>query len=228
MDDDTQDRPGADLRCSDTDRERVAEAIRAAAAEGRLTLTELEERLDLAFKAKTYADLQPITADLPQGPYPIPGQPTSTTTHYGGGTPVAGSAESQPPTQSQPPAQPGSPRINAFLSTEKRAGRWTVPQRMDVTTILGEVVLDFTEAVVSHSDVHVQLGVLLGEVTMIVPEGANVVFEEGTNVLGERKSKLSQPPTPGAPVIHVHGMVILGEVKVRPPREGLTRGVLGQ
>ncbi|HLR94274.1 MAG TPA: DUF1707 domain-containing protein [Jiangellaceae bacterium] len=225
MDDDTRDQPGADLRCSDTDRERVAEAIRAAAAEGRLTLTELEERLDLAFKAKTYADLQPITADLPQGPYPIPGQsaqPVPPATHDGGGTPVAG------PTQSQPPAQPGSPKINAFLSTEKRAGRWTVPQRMDVTAILGEVVLDFTEAVVSHSDVHVQLGVLLGEVTMIVPEGANVVFEEATNVLGEQKSKLTQPPTPGAPVIHVHGLLVLGEVKVRPPREGITRGVLGQ
>lgn len=222
MDDDNGDPPGADLRCSDTDRERVAEAIRAAAAEGRLTLTELEERLELAFQAKTYADLQPITADLPQGPYPIPGQSAPTAPSDGGRTSVAG------PAQSQPPAQPGSPKINAFLSTEKRAGRWTVPQRMDVTAMLGEVVLDFTEAVVSHSDVHLQLGVLLGEITIIVPEGANVVFEEATNILGERKSKLTQPPTPGAPVIHVHGLLVLGEVKVRPPREGITRGVLGQ
>ena len=58
--------PG-DLRCSDTDRERVAEALREAAGEGRLTLSELEERLEATFKARTYGDLQPITRDLPQG-----------------------------------------------------------------------------------------------------------------------------------------------------------------
>lgn len=202
-------RPGADLRCSDTDRERVAEAIRAAAGEGRLTLTELEERLDAAFNAVTYADLHPITADLPQGPYPIPGQPV------------------RPPASSPtvysaplPAAQPGDPKIHAVLSSEKRTGRWEVPQRIDITSMLGDVTLDFTEAVVAHTDVHVQVGIVLGEVTLIVPEGANVVFESVTNILGEHKSKLKQPPTPGAPVIHVHGFTVLGEVKVRPPKGG--------
>ena len=54
------DEPGTnnprDLRCSDVDRDRVAEALRQAAGDGRLTLSELEERLDAAFRARTYGD----------------------------------------------------------------------------------------------------------------------------------------------------------------------------
>jgi hypothetical protein len=54
------------LLASDADRERVAERLRAAAGEGRLTSEELEERLESAFGARTQADLEPLTADLPR------------------------------------------------------------------------------------------------------------------------------------------------------------------
>jgi hypothetical protein len=53
------------LLASDADRERVTERLRAAAGEGRLTADELEERLERAFGARTQADLEPLTADLP-------------------------------------------------------------------------------------------------------------------------------------------------------------------
>jgi hypothetical protein len=39
------------LRASDTDRERVAEVLREAAGDGRLTLEELDERLDAVYAA---------------------------------------------------------------------------------------------------------------------------------------------------------------------------------
>ena len=52
------------MRISDADRHRVAEVLRQAAGEGRLEFDELDERLELTFNAKTYADLIPITADL--------------------------------------------------------------------------------------------------------------------------------------------------------------------
>jgi len=55
------------LRVSDADRHKVAEILRQAAGEGRLDLDELDERLESAYAAKTYADLVPITADLPSG-----------------------------------------------------------------------------------------------------------------------------------------------------------------
>ena len=52
-------------RASDADREAVAEVLRRAAGDGRLTLEELEERLDSTYSARTYGDLEPIVADLP-------------------------------------------------------------------------------------------------------------------------------------------------------------------
>src|SRR5215217_4028564 len=55
----------AQLRVSDDDRHKVAEILREAAGEGRIDLDELDERLGATYAAKTYADLVPITLDLP-------------------------------------------------------------------------------------------------------------------------------------------------------------------
>jgi hypothetical protein len=57
-----------ELRASDADRERVAERLRVAAGDGRLTPAELEERLEEAFSARTGAELEPLVADLPLPP----------------------------------------------------------------------------------------------------------------------------------------------------------------
>jgi Domain of unknown function (DUF1707) len=54
------------LRASDADREQIAERLRKAAAEGRLLTEELEHRLSGAFSARTYGELDELTADLPQ------------------------------------------------------------------------------------------------------------------------------------------------------------------
>lgn len=43
----------------------VAERLRQAAAEGRLLAEELEARLARALRARTYAELDPLVADLP-------------------------------------------------------------------------------------------------------------------------------------------------------------------
>lgn len=53
------------LRCADADRERVASVLRDHYAEGRLDLDEYQERTDAVYAAKTFGDLEPLTADLP-------------------------------------------------------------------------------------------------------------------------------------------------------------------
>jgi hypothetical protein len=55
--------PG-ELRAADTDRERVVTVLREAAADGRLTLDELEERTAAAYRARTLGELVALTADL--------------------------------------------------------------------------------------------------------------------------------------------------------------------
>jgi hypothetical protein len=53
------------LRASDADRDRVAERLRHATTEGRLTAGELEDRLHHALSARTYGELDAVVADLP-------------------------------------------------------------------------------------------------------------------------------------------------------------------
>jgi hypothetical protein len=65
-------RDPAQMRISDADRHRVAEVLRDAAGEGRLDLSELEERLEATWAAKTYGDLVPLTVDLQPVPPPLP------------------------------------------------------------------------------------------------------------------------------------------------------------
>lgn len=55
------------IRVSDAEREAVVERLREASVEGRLTLAELTERTEAAYLARTRAELDQLTADLPGG-----------------------------------------------------------------------------------------------------------------------------------------------------------------
>lgn len=77
MTDDSPD-PGAPalaMRASDADRERVADVLRDAYAEGRLSPSEHEERLSAVFAAATFGELVAVLTDLPvpAGTLPLPG-----------------------------------------------------------------------------------------------------------------------------------------------------------
>lgn len=56
---------GAPVRASDAEREQAAELLRAGYADGRLTRAEFDERLAVAYAAKSRADLRGLTSDLP-------------------------------------------------------------------------------------------------------------------------------------------------------------------
>jgi hypothetical protein len=53
------------MRASDNDRAKVQEVLNGAFAEGRLTQQEWEQRANELATAKTYADLDRLTSDLP-------------------------------------------------------------------------------------------------------------------------------------------------------------------
>lgn len=54
-----------DQRAADADRSKVAERLRVALDEGRLDLSEYDERLQQALAAKTFGDLDALTVDIP-------------------------------------------------------------------------------------------------------------------------------------------------------------------
>jgi hypothetical protein len=53
------------LREADTDRDAVAERLATAMSQGRLQADEYHQRLEHAYAARTYADLDRLVADLP-------------------------------------------------------------------------------------------------------------------------------------------------------------------
>jgi hypothetical protein len=66
------------LRAADADRRRVADAVQASGAEGRLTFEEMEDRLSAVYAAKYTDELTALTADLPREPAArqrMPGRP---------------------------------------------------------------------------------------------------------------------------------------------------------
>lgn len=64
------------MRASDTDRDAATGLLQTAYAEGRLDGEEYEERLGRALTARTYADLDVLTRDLPRSqPAPAPFRP---------------------------------------------------------------------------------------------------------------------------------------------------------
>jgi predicted membrane protein len=56
-----------DVRASDAERDAVIERLREAAAEGRLTMEELTDRIEAAAGARMRGELEALTADLPSG-----------------------------------------------------------------------------------------------------------------------------------------------------------------
>lgn len=53
------------MRAADEDRERVAEILRDAHTEGRLSQDELLERMEATYASRTFADLDGLIGDLP-------------------------------------------------------------------------------------------------------------------------------------------------------------------
>lgn len=74
------------MRASHADRERTVDVLKAAFAEGRLTQSEYNDRLDLAYQSQTYGQLAGVVHDLPSGPVPVPYlvQPQAVPAAFGG------------------------------------------------------------------------------------------------------------------------------------------------
>ncbi|MER8220097.1 DUF1707 domain-containing protein [Streptomyces sp. NPDC094143] len=193
-----------DLRASDADREKVADVLRDALAEGRLDMAEFEERLDATYRARTYGELAPITRDLP-----VPGVTA----------PVVSLSK-------EPAAGPGwSGRIVggegsstwavAVMSGFQRKGRWTMPRRFTCFAFWGGGEIDLREADFTEREVEINAIAIMGGVEVVVPPGVEVVVR-GIGVMGGFDHREEGVPgEPGAPRVIVTGFAFWGGVGVQ-------------
>jgi hypothetical protein len=184
-------------RASDAEREATVVQLREAAAEGRLTVEELTERLDAAYAASTRAELEPLTADLPVAP-------SSVTVEPGRG---------------------GTRFVLGILGGGDRGGRWRVAERVVVVNVFGGADLDLREATLAGTETTIWVISLFGGSDIIVPEGVNAELSSFA-LLGGDDLKLEGPAPPtGAPVVHVRTVSIFGGTDVTTRRGRRRRGL---
>jgi Domain of unknown function (DUF1707) len=191
------------MRASDADRERVAEVLRTAVVEGRLDLNEVDDRLKAVYAARTYADLEPITRDLPIPLAAVPPVPAS--------APLA-------------PVRPGEATdvgsAVAVMSGFMRNGSWVPPRVLNCVAFWGGGLVDLREARFLHAEIEIHVVAIMGGVEIVVPEDADVQIT-GSGVMGGFDHGASGTGQPGAPRVVVTGFAFWGGVAVKR----LARGV---
>jgi hypothetical protein len=192
-----------ELRASDADRERVAEVLRDALAEGRLDMAEFEERFDATYRARTYGELAPITRDLPGAGVSVPAVSMVK-------QPVGGGSWADRIVGGE-----GSSRwAVAVMGGFQRRGRWTVPRRFNSLAFWGGGELDLREANFVDREVVVNCVAIMGGMNVVVPPGIEVVVR-GIGIMGGfDHSQEGVLGDPGAPRVILQGVAFWGGVGV--------------
>jgi Domain of unknown function (DUF1707)/Cell wall-active antibiotics response 4TMS YvqF len=133
-----------ELRVSDADREVVVTRLREAGGEGRLTVEELADRVERADLARTAAELDTLTADLPA------------------------SRE----TAAVPRKQRGW--VVAVMGGAERKGRWRPSRSTNVVAVMGGASLDLRDAEIEDGQIEITAVSIMGGIEVIVPEGVEV------------------------------------------------------
>ncbi|WP_405438826.1 DUF1707 domain-containing protein [Streptomyces avidinii] len=183
----------AELRASDADRDRIAQILGDALAEGRLTAEEHSDRLDTLYAVKTVGELELLVRDLP-----APGGVHASPAYA---SPATGPAET----------------IVAVCSSSARKGRWRPGPHTRAVSVMGDINIDLTEAVFEQQVTEINVTCVLGNVEVLVPE--NVTLRGyGSGVLGnfEVRGEGRGETDPQAPVVIVRGFALLGNIEARP------------
>jgi hypothetical protein len=174
------------VRVADTDRIQVAQLLGDEAAQGRLTMTEYEERLTKAYGAQTFGELERLTADLPSA----------------AASAAAGPCRPAPSTV-----------LLAILSGFERRGRWNVPRRLTSVAVFGGGVIDLRYADFTSPEVEIHSYSVFGGQTILLPPEVNVDVH-GLGVMGAF-DHVDEQGAPGAPHVTVRGFSLWGSVGIK-------------
>lgn len=157
--------------------------------DGRLTADEFDERLDAALSSRTLHELAVLTADLTCGP----------------GRSVTATAQAE-----------DVMRINKHGGSIRRTGRWVVPRRLELRSSSCDVTLDFTNAVITHDTVRIDMDVRGRSLILLARPGT--VVDADSLTLRHAHATVGPSVTPGAPVIlrvQLAGRMCYGQIEAR-------------
>ncbi|RAJ69057.1 uncharacterized protein DUF1707 [Streptomyces sp. Amel2xB2] len=210
-----------EMRASDAERERIADVLRDALADGRLDLDEFQERLDSAYRARTRGELVPLVRDLPQHGEADAAGKTGQLAETGG--------QQNAPGPSLRKGRRWAERIGGTATSRwglgvmggfGRKGGWTVPRVFTGVGIMGGGELDLREARFEGRDVVIRCFTLMGGVSVTVPPGLGVEVR-GIGIMGGFDSSADGLGDPDAPRVVITGLSVMGGVSVvrKLPRE---------
>jgi hypothetical protein len=180
------------LRIADSDREQTIAVLREHCVAGRLTLDELSGRIRAVYDARTQADLDTITQDLPAL------------------TPMAASAS-----YARAALRKATRWTVACLSSETRKGRWRLDDQTAAVAFMGSCTLDLRQVALDAPEVTITAISVLGSIEIIVPEGVEVDLG-GFSLMGSKDCRTNDALVhPGAPLVRVQGYSLMGSIMVR-------------
>jgi hypothetical protein len=185
------------LRASDADRERAADTLRRAAGDGRLTLDELDERLNAAYASRTRAELERLVVDVV----------------------VADDAQEAPEHRMPVRRGEGGARwLVAIMGGCDRRGRWRLSERVTSVNIMGGADLDLNDAELAAEHVELTVFSLMGGADIRVPDGLNVEASDFAFMGGNGLDIGDPRPDPGGPVLRLRLISIMGGTDVKRGR----------
>ena len=209
----TQDPSAANIRIGDRERDAITALLQKAAVDGRLSMEELDDRLEAALKAKTYADLDALVADLSAE---LPSQTLSSGWRQPQGPPPPGYSRDDPL------------RLDGGTGSEKRRGVWRVPPFIMINQGLGSVKLNFLQAKPAAQLIDIQVTGGAGSIVLVLPEGWAVDADRVSKGWGSKSVKVRREPAPGKPLLVLYGSLGMGSLKVRPPNRFELRRVAAE
>jgi hypothetical protein len=165
----------------------MAQLLSDAAAQGRLAMSEYEDRLKKAYAAQTFDELDRLSSDLPG---------------------VATTAPAIGPGQPAP-----STLLLAIMSGFERRGRWNVPRRLTSVALFGGGVIDLRYADFTSADVEIHTYSIFGGQTILLPPELNVDIR-GVGIMGAF-DHIGGAGSPGAPHVTVRGFSLWGSVGIK-------------
>jgi hypothetical protein len=183
--------PGApEIRASDAERDAVVERLSQHAATGRLTLDELEQRIGLAYGAKTRGDLAKLTADLPE-------------------------AAATPDLRRKPTRW-----VVSVMGGAEKHGRWRISDRLTSIAFMGGNDIDLRHAEIDADEVTIVAVAVMGGMDIFVPDTVDVHVGGFALMGGNGERGSTRAPRPGAPRIRILAFSLMGGIDVwRLPEE---------
>lgn len=177
-------------------REQVIEALSGHFAADRLPMEEFERRVTTAYAAATPAELQALVADLQ---LPEPSGATSVPAVAADALRVA-------------PSSLAEQSVQVLLGNHERGGALTVPARLNIRCVLGNVELDLRDATFTAPVTEIVADAVLGNIELTMPAGVRVE-SHGSSILGSFASTGGGDPAASV-LVRLTGSATLASVEI--------------